>query len=596
MSYLSKHGIRIFQILIGVLILLSSTVSADDDALPFDINDQQARLENQRSIPITRWPDNIPGGPTYYNEWKAGVGESGPFNITLEKTAASSGLKKDPVKFNIIVRNIVYNYIGTALDQYIIDLTNEGYDVKLFSTSGGTPSEFRSYLQEEYAEGMQGCVLIGDLPVPWFETDCWDAYTNFPIDLYYMDMDGIWEDNDSDGMFDNHYGDMGPEIWMGRLTANPLNYGGATEINLLLNYFNKIHEYRTGQRFLNNRGLAYIDDDWIPWAEEWGGNLGLAYPHRTLVSDGAETISTDYENRLADNYESVLICCHSWPGGHSFKIGDNWTGGDTYSVELPGLNPTAHFYNLFACSNSRYVEEDYMGGWYIFTDDNGLASIGSTKTGSMLYFGYFYGPFASGRTVGEAFMDWFNAVAAWGFPQEDLCWFYGMTLCGDPTLKHLEPPPVTILNAELLNGYPGVYYCDTLRADGGLPPYTWSILAGELPGGLTLDVASGEIAGMPTEMTTGALTIEVSDCGIPALTDSGDFNLVISYLCGDANGDGNINILDIIYLISFVYKGGPAPSPFGSGDVNATQTINILDITYMIAFLYQGGPELNCLY
>jgi len=129
----------------------------------------------------------------------------------------------------------------------------------------------------------------------------------------------------------------------------------------------------------------------------------------------------------------------SWPQGHSFKIGDQWIGGTTYYFDIVDINPPAHFYNLFACSNARYTEYDYMVGWYVFYDSNGLAALGSTKTGSMLYFNYFYGPFGNGRTIGEAFHDWFESVSQWGFPQEDLCWFYGMTLCGDPTLKHLEP-------------------------------------------------------------------------------------------------------------------------------------------------------------
>jgi hypothetical protein len=28
--------------------------------------------------------------------------------------------------------------------------------------------------------------------------------------------------------------------------------------------------------------------------------------------------------------------------------------------------PEAYFYNLFACSNARFTETDYMAGWYMF--------------------------------------------------------------------------------------------------------------------------------------------------------------------------------------------------------------------------------------
>jgi len=63
-----------------------------------------------------------------------------------------------------------------------------------------------------------------------------------------------------------------------------------------------------------------------------------------------------------------------------------------------------------------------------------------------------------------------------------------------------------------------------------------------------------------------------------------------SYLVrGDANNDQIINLLDIVYLIDYLYKGGPAPV-FYCGDVNVDGVINLLDIAYLIAYLYQGGP------
>ncbi|MFH2049315.1 MAG: PKD domain-containing protein [bacterium] len=62
------------------------------------------------------------------------------------------------------------------------------------------------------------------------------------------------------------------------------------------------------------------------------------------------------------------------------------------------------------------------------------------------------------------------------------------------------------------------------------------------------------------------------------------------YMVGDANGNNIINILDIVYLIEFLYKNGPAPDPFAAGDANYTITVNILDIVYLIEFLYKDGP------
>jgi hypothetical protein len=64
--------------------------------------------------------------------------------------------------------------------------------------------------------------------------------------------------------------------------------------------------------------------------------------------------------------------------------------------------------------------------------------------------------------------------------------------------------------------------------------------------------------------------------------------------CGDARGDGQINLLDATYLILYLYKGGPPPVPLEAGDANASGEINMLDVTYIINYLYRGGPEPLC--
>jgi hypothetical protein len=68
----------------------------------------------------------------------------------------------------------------------------------------------------------------------------------------------------------------------------------------------------------------------------------------------------------------------------------------------------------------------------------------------------------------------------------------------------------------------------------------------------------------------------------------------VPYTCGDVNDDNDVNILDIVFLINFKYKGGPAPELLVTADVNHDGDINILDIVYLINFKYKGGPGLDC--
>ncbi len=64
--------------------------------------------------------------------------------------------------------------------------------------------------------------------------------------------------------------------------------------------------------------------------------------------------------------------------------------------------------------------------------------------------------------------------------------------------------------------------------------------------------------------------------------------------CGDVDGSTTVNILDITYLIGYLYKDGPEPSITQAADVDGSGVINILDITYLISYLYKSGPAPIC--
>ena len=60
---------------------------------------------------------------------------------------------------------------------------------------------------------------------------------------------------------------------------------------------------------------------------------------------------------------------------------------------------------------------------------------------------------------------------------------------------------------------------------------------------------------------------------------------------GDVNNDVIINVGDVVYLVSYLYKGGPEPTPVvDAGDVNHDCIVNVGDVVYLVSYLYKGGP------
>ena len=98
------------------------------------------------------------------------------------------------------------------------------------------------------------------------------------------------------------------------------------------------------------------------------------------------------------------------------------------------------------------------------------------------------------------------------------------------------------------------------------------------------------IVGSLTDMQTHYWRVQgVTACDIKTWSDIWSFT-VCNFVAGDADGSGATNVADAVYLISYVFGGGPAPDPVNAGDVDCNTLVNIADVVYLINYIFGGGP------
>ncbi len=96
----------------------------------------------------------------------------------------------------------------------------------------------------------------------------------------------------------------------------------------------------------------------------------------------------------------------------------------------------------------------------------------------------------------------------------------------------------------------------------------------------------------PTTVIELKYLLLVTDKGLDSLkANAAKLSEIIAQctsLSGDANGDGKISVSDVVYLINYLFKGGPLP--VNPSDANGDGKISVSDVVYLINYLFKGGP------
>lgn len=345
-----------------------------------------------------------------------------------------------PYQYYIIMPSDLYKPLKASLRKYTKDvLRDTGYLTKILFCDDCSQQEIRATLIQGHSNGLEGALLVGDIPVAWCDFGPYDAY---PTPYYYMDLDGVWQDTNQDYIFDTHSGNTEPEIFVSWLKSDNLTANRPEEA-ILEDYFEKASEYRKDKSSFGFRSLAVADEVLSPVEEGFSEDFYFVEEYNDLENTSAD----DYSHYMEQEYQSVYTSAHSNPWMHGFSEEDEeGQGCEWYNPPQPDPNavcynafhnydimsiyPKSLFYFLCGCASGRFTETDNLANWYIFQPEGGLVAMAPTESfNGGPRFQTYLPHLLDGSNFGESYLD-----------HPDDWTKYTITLFGDPLLHIKEPP------------------------------------------------------------------------------------------------------------------------------------------------------------
>ena len=194
----------------------------------------------------------------------------------------------------------------------------------------------------------------------------------------------------------------------------------------------------------------------------------------------------------------------------------------------------------------------------------------------------------------------------------------GLNIPSPPYALHLNGSPVgadTIVSQVInmdgqCNSILSYYY---QRTGGGNSPETgedlffeyldssgnWQQIQQYLGSGPDMTEFEEEQIVLPNDACHKAFKLRIRSTGTNGPFDDwfvDNISISLPYICGDVDNNGEFQgILELTYLVDFIFRGGPPPENALAADVDGSGGIaDILDLTYMVDFVFRGGPPPVC--
>jgi hypothetical protein len=75
------------------------------------------------------------------------------------------------------------------------------------------------------------------------------------------------------------------------------------------------------------------------------------------------------------------------------------------------------------------------------------------------------------------------------------------------------------------------------------------------------------------------------------------YDIPPSTMPGDVNGDGITDVSDAVFIVNYLFQGGPPSNPPAAADINGDCFTGLSDLIWLLNYLYRGGPppQIRCL-
>ncbi len=232
-----------------------------------------------------------------------------------------------------------------------------------------------------------------------------------------------------------------------------------------------------------------------------------------------------------------------------------------------------------------------VAGWW---DDIDLRNAGHVyyyydAAGSRLIVSFVEAPLYSVSTASLTFQMIFT-------PDGKILAQYGLM---DPGTSTLLSGTVGIQNSTSDDGLTVVYNAAYMHDNMAIEYSTQNWLSTNPTGGI-IEPLSEEVVQVGFDATdledgaySGLIVISSNDPDYPS--HQIDVTMTVaSWICVDIDGNGEVNIADLVYVVAYSFESGPPPPVMSAADADGSGEVNIADIVMIVEYMFAEGPQPTC--